>query len=121
MRKIDIVNLLTNLPDAGKTEQFENLLNVSGCRIERIVSQGQSSPPGFWYRQDWDEWILLLSGRAVLMFESEIDSTPLQVGDSLLIPARMRHRVESTDGAQPTVWLAVHFPLQEAAIHSETP
>ncbi|QFY43588.1 cupin domain-containing protein [Candidatus Methylospira mobilis] len=110
MQKINIVNLFKNLPEAGKTEQFENLLSVSGCRIERIVSQGQASPPGFWYRQDWDEWVLLLSGSAVLTLEDQPEPTPLQVGDCLLIPSHLRHRVESTDSQQPTVWLAVHFP-----------
>jgi cupin 2 domain-containing protein len=29
-------------------------------------------------------------------------------GDHVHIPAHRRHRVEWTDPAQPTVWLAVH-------------
>jgi len=33
------------------------------------------------------------------------------VGDHLLIPAGERHRVEATDPAGPTVWLAVHVPV----------
>jgi cupin 2 domain-containing protein len=118
MHKIEIFNLFEKLPDAGQTEQFENLLSVSGCRIERIVSQGQTSPPGFWYQQDWDEWVLLLSGSAVLRFEGQTEAQPLQIGDSLLIPAQLRHRVESTDSGQPTVWLAIHFP--EPAANANT-
>ena len=38
-------------------------------RIERIVSTGQSSPPGFWYDQADDEFVVLLSGSARLRFE----------------------------------------------------
>jgi cupin 2 domain-containing protein len=114
MQKISISNLFLNLPDAVKSEQFESLLNISGCRIERIVSQGQSSPAGFWYQQDWDEWVLLLSGNAVLRFDGQEPPQPLQTGDCLLIPARMRHRIEFTDSEQPTIWLAVHFPAANA-------
>jgi cupin 2 domain-containing protein len=115
MQKINIINLLRNLPDAAETEQFEKLFDSPGCRIERIVSQGQSSPPGFWYQQDCDEWVLLLSGHAVLLFESQTNPTPLQAGDCLLIPAQARHRVESTDSEHPTIWLAVHLTIKSSA------
>ncbi|HNX20708.1 MAG TPA: cupin, partial [Acidobacteriota bacterium] len=39
------------------------------ARVERIVSTGQASPPGFWYDQERDEWVALLSGAATLLFE----------------------------------------------------
>lgn len=115
MQNISKINLFKNLPDAGKAEQFENLFSNSGCRFERIVSQGQSSPPGFWYEQAWDEWVLLLSGNAVLRFEGQ-EPLSLQAGDCLLIPAQVRHRVESTGSEQPTVWLAIHFPAERPLI-----
>ncbi|MHB8801619.1 MAG: cupin domain-containing protein, partial [Rhodocyclaceae bacterium] len=78
-------------------------------RIERIVSTGQASPEGFWYDQPRDEWVLLLSGSAGLRFADEADVRELRPGDWLLIPAGCKHRVEWTDAAQPSVWLAVHF------------
>ena len=28
--------------------------------IERIISTGQASPEGFWYDQDFDEWVVVL-------------------------------------------------------------
>jgi cupin 2 domain-containing protein len=84
-------------------------------RIERIVSTGQASPPGFWYDQPWTEWVLLLAGAAGLLFEDEPTPRPLKAGDYLLIPAGQRHRVEWTDATQPTVWLAVHYDLAPAA------
>ena len=102
-------NLLHPLPDASLAERFDALLERPGCRIERIVSQGQSSPPGFWYEQDQDEWVLVLAGSAVLRLEDRTEPVPMGVGDCLLLPAGLRHRVESTDPASPTVWLAIHL------------
>jgi len=104
-------NLFRPLPDAADGECFDDLLSRPGCRVERIVSQGQASPPGFWYDQDWDEWVLLLSGSALLRLESRSQPVALTAGDHLLIPAGERHRVEATDAAGPTVWLAVHVPV----------
>ena len=106
-------NLLHALPDARSAECFDDLLKAPGCRVERIVSHGQSSPPDFWYDQNWDEWVLLLAGHAVLKLESRSEPVPLQPGDYLLIPANEKHRVESTAPDQPTVWLALHFDPQE--------
>jgi cupin 2 domain-containing protein len=93
-----------SLPD----EQFTELLAAPHLRIERIVSTGQASPPGFWYDQQEAEWVLLLAGSAGLLIEGEAAPRVLAPGDYLHIPARTRHRVEWTDAAQPTVWLAVH-------------
>jgi cupin 2 domain-containing protein len=35
-----------------------------GVRIERIVSTGQSTPEDQTYKQESDEWVLLLTGAA---------------------------------------------------------
>ncbi|HEY6434435.1 MAG TPA: cupin domain-containing protein, partial [Acetobacteraceae bacterium] len=74
----------------------------------RIVSTGQASPPGFWYDQDWDEWVVLLAGSAGLQIEHEPAVRALHQGDYVAIPAHIRHRVEWTAPDQPTIWLAVH-------------
>jgi len=42
-------NLLADLPDAAAGEVFTELLVRPGCRIERIVSQGQVTPPDMPY------------------------------------------------------------------------
>jgi hypothetical protein len=65
------VNLLAPLPDARAAEAVDILLSRPGIRIERIVSLGEASPPGFWYDQDEGEWVLLLSGSARLRFETK--------------------------------------------------
>ena len=98
----------------GLDEQVVDLLTraagISGpVRIERIVSTGQSSAPGFWYDQDEVEWVLLLSGAAGLRFEDEDDTRELRPGDHAFIEAHRRHRVEWTTDGVSTVWLAVFF------------
>lgn len=103
-------NLFSDIPAAlADAEYFDVLLEHPGLRIERIVSTGQASPPGFWYDQPQDEWVVLLSGAAGLCFEDELEIRSLQPGDWLLIPAGRKHRIEWTDATQPSVWLAVHF------------
>ena len=88
-------------------ETVELLLERPGARIERIVSTGQTTPPGQWYDQSGDEWVALLAGRATLRWEDG-SLTRLAPGDWLLIPARVRHRVEATSTHPPCVWLAMH-------------
>lgn len=98
-------NLLAHLPPPGEDESFEILLDTPACRIERIVSHGHTSPPGFWYDQDGDEWVLLMQGQATLAF-ADGGEYRLTAGDWVHIPAHCRHRVTAT--APATVWLAVH-------------
>ena len=102
-------NLLDSLPRRLDAEQMIVLVENENLRIERIVSTGQASPPGFWYDQPWAEWVLVLAGSAGLVFEGEAEPRVLRPGDYLLIPAHRRHRVAWTDLEQPTVWLAVHY------------
>jgi len=105
----DAGNLLAALAQRLDAEQTTALVANGNLRIERIVSTGQSSPPGFWYDQEWTEWVLLVAGSAGLLFEGEAEPRVLRPGDYLLIPAHRRHRVAWTDAGQATVWLAVHF------------
>jgi cupin 2 domain-containing protein len=91
-------------------EQVTCLAAARHVRIERIVSLGQKSPPGFWYDQPWAEWIVVLAGSAGLLFEGEAEAKVLSEGDYILIPARAKHRVEWTSKDHATIWLAVHYP-----------
>jgi cupin 2 domain-containing protein len=102
-------NLLASLPRGLAAEQTVELLAGDNVRIARIVSTGQASPPGFWYDQDWAEWVLVVAGSAGLLIEGEAEPRVLRPGDYLLIPAHRRHRVAWTDAECPTVWLAVHY------------
>jgi cupin 2 domain-containing protein len=103
------VNLLSPLPDARAAEAVDTLLNRPDVRIERIISFGQASPPGFWYDQAEGEWVMLLAGAARLRFADEPEPRLLVPGDCLDIAPRRRHRVDWTDPAKPTVWLAVFY------------
>jgi cupin 2 domain-containing protein len=64
-----------------ENEQFSELLGRPGLRIERIVSTGHRSPPGFWYDQPGGEWVLLIDGAARLRFADEPASRELAPGD----------------------------------------
>lgn len=104
-------NLFADLAAPPRYEEiFTTLLATPGVRIERIVSTGQCSPPGFWYDQPEGEWVLLLAGAARLRFADEAETRTLVPGDWLAIVPHRRHRVEWTDPAQTTVWLAVFHP-----------
>ena len=48
MRRLGL-NLLTAQPSARDGEATLTIATGTGVRIERIVSLGQASPPGFWY------------------------------------------------------------------------
>jgi len=103
-------NLFTGLPRSTlENEQFCELLARPGLRIERIVSNGQASPEGFWYDQPDGEWVTLLQGEALLRFADEPEARRLRAGDFVNIAPRRRHRVDWTDPEQPTIWLAIHY------------
>ena len=103
------MNLLSPLPDADAAERVDALLTRPGLRIERIVSRGQASPPGFWYDQPEAEWVVVLAGAARLRFQDESEARVLAPGDWLDIAPHRRHRVEWTDPTVATVWLAVIY------------
>lgn len=101
-------NFFAAMPAVASQEAFDDLLDVPGLRIERIVSHGQKSPPGFWYEQDEDEWVIVLQGSAGLQIQSLDTLIVLTPGDHYWIPAGLKHRVDWTAPDGPTIWLAVH-------------
>ena len=99
-------NIFT-LPSELPTEElFESLIETDRLKIERIISTGQTTPPGEWYDQERDEWVMLLQGEAQLAYEGDRIVT-LKAGDYLLIRAHQKHRVEYTSSNPPCIWLAV--------------
>jgi cupin 2 domain-containing protein len=105
---MSVANLFADIPPNLPTELIQTLAESPNVRIERIISQGHASPPGFWYDQDHNEWVLVLTGEARVTFQdgSIVELVP---GEFLNIPAHTRHRVEWTDPNQSTIWLAVHY------------
>jgi cupin 2 domain-containing protein len=101
--------LFENIPAELPEERFETLVAADCVKIERIISQGQASPEGFWYDQEENEFVLVLQGSAGLRMEGEDAPIVLNPGDYVDIPAHVRHRVEWTDPSGATIWLAVHY------------
>jgi cupin 2 domain-containing protein len=111
-------NIFAHLPTPGADEAFADLLATATVRIERIVSRGHKSPPGFWYDADQAEWVLVLQGAAGLLIDGAAAPLTLKPGDYLHLPPHTRHRVEWTDADRATIWLAVHIdegPAQKAS------
>ena len=102
-------NLLDNLPADLPEELFTTILQADGFAVERIVSQGHASPPGFWYDQEENELVMVLEGSAAVQFEGDAEPVELRRGSYLNIPAHARHRVAWTDPNEKTVWLAIHY------------
>jgi cupin 2 domain-containing protein len=119
MTVIEIKNIFTDIKDLvlcqvssegnlASEEAFETILNNDNFKLEKIVSSGQSTPPGEWYDQEGDEWVIMLTGSAGLSFEDQRGIKVLKPGDYLLIPAHTIHRIEWTDSKEKTTWLAIH-------------
>jgi cupin 2 domain-containing protein len=114
MKKISMKkNLLDTHPFTDtRTEQFDIILASGepaisgGFRLERILSFGRTTPVGEWYDQAWSEWVAVIRGMAILVYEGGASIT-LHSGDHLIIPSNRRHRVEYT--SDDCVWLAFHY------------
>lgn len=100
-------NLFQIPPQLPPEEFFEILTQTPTLRIERIISTGQTTPPGEWYDQPTAEWVVLLQGNAILTYEDQSQIT-LSPGDYLWIPAHCKHRVDYTSSNPPCLWLAIH-------------
>lgn len=107
------MNLFEAIPPSLPEELVETLAHSAAVRIERIVSRGHASPDDFWYDQDRDEFVALLSGSARLQIDGESAERLLKPGDWLVILKRQRHRVAWTDPDEDSVWLAVYFGSPE--------
>ncbi|MBS1517024.1 MAG: cupin domain-containing protein [Bacteroidetes bacterium] len=91
-----------------KFELFQPLYSGETIEIERIISEGHATPEGSWLEQERNEWVILITGNAVISFSDGRDFV-LNAGDHLFIPAGVRHRVEKTSSEPKCIWLAVHF------------
>lgn len=99
---------MADIPAELPDELTQTLCRSPSVRVERIVSYGHASAADFWYQQDENEWVVLLSGGAILQWQDGTEQA-LAPGDYLLIPANTRHRVAGTVAGEPSIWLAVFF------------
>ena len=101
-------NIYKEIPKDLNQEIIETLISSESIKIERIISNGQASPPGFYYDQCQNEWVILLKGQASIKYESG-DEILLSEGDYLNIPAHVKHRVEWTMANTKNIWLAIFY------------
>lgn len=92
----------------GSEELFETLCKDKNIHIEKIISNGQTTPKDKWYDSSRNEWVVLVQGKATLEMEKG-KLIHLSAGDYLLIPAGQKHRVSYTSSNPHCIWLAVHF------------
>ena len=114
----DASQLLADV-DCSPGEEHEDVLcSGAGWRLVKICSNAASSPPGFWYQQNENEWLTLLRGSALIRLDDPDQWVDLSVGDQLLLPAGRRHRVERTDPYPGTTWLALYWTGDDGRTHS---
>jgi len=101
-------NIFESIPDDLEDEIADLLVQNEKVQIERIVSKGHASPATGWYDQEKDEWVIVLKGAAIIVFENDSE-IKLEKGDYLNIPAHTRHKVTWTQTESETVWLAIHY------------
>ena len=73
---MNAANLFDDIPARLPEELAATILQAGSLRIQRIVSQGQASRPGFWYDQDDNEWVVVLEGAAAVEFEGHAEPRP---------------------------------------------
>lgn len=101
-------NIFDNFSKNNDKEFIEEILSAKNFKLERIVSEGHTSPPNFWYNQDKNEFVLLLKGKAKLSFDNG-EKYELNPGDYMIINAHQKHRVDWTDPDQKTFWLTIFY------------
>lgn len=101
-------NLFENIPSSIPQELFEEIESTDDLKIEKIISDGHKSPRDFWYNQDKNELVFLLSGSGVIEFEDG-RKVKLDPGDYFKINAHEKHRVAETSASTKTIWLAIHY------------
>ncbi|QTA84610.1 cupin domain-containing protein [Desulfonema magnum] len=106
---MDTKNIFSEIPKHIPDEVFEEIIKTGHCKIERIISKGHSSPADDWYDQENNEWVIVLRGRAGLVFEGKDEVLVMKPGNYINIPARQKHRVAWTDSDEETIWLAIHY------------
>lgn len=102
-------DILAGIGNAKVGEVLDTLLQTESFKLERIVSTGQSTPAGEWLQEKTNEWVLLLTGHAEILFEGDDEPLCLKGGDYVHIPSHRKHRVVLTDPTKECVWLALHY------------
>ncbi len=90
--------------EKGK-EYIKELLNANGTRVEIITSYSSKSAENFWYDQEENEFVSVLSGSAALDIDNKIVN--MKKGDYVIISPHVKHRVLKTSPV--CVWLCIYY------------
>jgi len=93
-----------------KSENFEDIIRNNNLVLERIISCGQKTPGNKWLEESNDEWVILLQGKAELLYESG-EKIVMKKGDYIFLPSKTKHKVTYTSKRPYCIWLAVHGKL----------
>ena len=101
-------NIFSDIPKLLREEQFDTLFKDKSIKIERIISKGHCSPKTGWYRQQQNEWVLVIKGGAIITVK-DVGQVTLEEGDYYHLPAYTEHKVSWTKSNIETIWLAIHY------------
>ena len=91
-----------DLPELD-SEEFYTHLKHKNIEIKTIISNTLKTPQTF--KQDCDEWVVVLSGCAKIELDGVVYK--LKKGDAVFIEADKEHKVLKTK--KTAVWLAVYI------------
>lgn len=97
------VNEYTDLSE----EIIETIAEGGKFRLERIISECHTTKEGYWYDQEETEFVMVVRGRAELMFKGVETPVDLMPGDYLIIEPHEEHRVTQTEAG--TFWIALFY------------
>jgi len=80
-------NIFANIPKELAAEVVENIVQNNAVNIERIISKGHISPESGWYEEQQNEWVILLKGQAMILFENQT-TVYLKPGDYTHVTSR---------------------------------
>jgi len=106
--KIQIENFYTGFKTNPLLENYIDVLNGNKFRLEKIISKGYKTPKTKWLSESVDEFVLLLKGKAEILFETG-QIVELKEGDYLIIPSNTKHKVVKTSIRPLCYWLTIHF------------
>ena len=98
---ITLNNLYSDEKPAKNSEIFSTLFQNHSLKIEAIRSWLKT--PGELYKQEQDEWVVLLNGEACLQISDQ--KLNLIAGNYCFIPRHTEHQVLST--SSDALWLGV--------------
>lgn len=88
-----------------KRETFKTLFKNASITIKKIISPKSFQSKVF--RQDYDEFVVILKGKAIMEIEGKKIFLPKN--RPFFIPKKTKHQILSTSKSMETEWFAVYI------------